>query len=66
MKYWFTIMEAVPEEVARELWGKISRYRANLMLLPHRLDVYGDADEPYMVKAIAEALVATGYPVERG
>lgn len=66
MKYWFTIMEAVPEEVARELWDNISVYRANLTLLPHRLDVYGDTDEPSTLEAIAQALVATGYPVERG
>lgn len=66
LKYWFTIMEAVPEEVARELWDRISIYRANLTLLPHRLDVYGDTDEPRTLEAIAQALVATGYPVERG
>lgn len=66
MKYWFTILEAVPEEVARELWDRISRYNANLTLLPNRLDVYGDTNEPRTLEAIAQALVVTGYPVERG
>lgn len=66
MKYWFTILAEVPEEEARKLWDRISQYRANLTLLPNRLDVYGDADEPYMVEAIARELVKTGYPVERG
>lgn len=66
MKYWFTILEAVPEEVARKLWDRISRYNANLTLLPNRLDVYGDTDEPRTLEAIAKAVVDTGYPVERG
>lgn len=66
MKYWFTILEAVPEEVARELWDRISRYNANLTLLPNRLDVYGDTNEPRTLEAIAKAVVDTGYPVERG
>lgn len=65
MKYWFTILEAVPEEVARELWDKISRYNANLTLLPNRLDVYGDTNEPRTLEAIAKVVVDTGYPVER-
>lgn len=66
MKYWFTIREEVSEEDARALWDKISKYNANLTLLPDRLDVYGDATSPVVLQNISEALVGTGYPVERG
>lgn len=66
MRYWFTIKGPVPEEVARVLWDNISRYNANLTLLPDRLYVYGDTDKPSVLEKIAKAIVATGYPVERG
>lgn len=66
MRYWFTIKDSVPEEVARSLWANISRYNANLTLLPDRLDVYGDTNEPSVLEKIAKAIVSTGYPVERG
>jgi hypothetical protein len=66
MRYWFTIKDAVPEDVARVLWDNISRYNANLTLLPDRLYVYGETDEPSVLEKIAKAIVATGYPAERG
>lgn len=66
MRYWFTIKDSVPEEVARVLWDNISRYNANLTLLPDRLYVYGETDEPSALEKIAKAIVATGYPAERG
>lgn len=66
MKYWFIIRGSLPEEVARALWDKLVPYRANLTVLFDKTYVYGDADEPYMVEAIAKELAKLDYVVERG
>lgn len=66
MKYWFIIKGSLPEEVARKLWDRICCYKANLTVLFDRTYVYGDADTPWEVEQIVNAVVDTGYPVERG
>ena len=66
MKYWFIIKQPLSEEVAQGLWDKIVPYHANLTVLFDRAYIYGDADEPYTVECIANILVESGLPVERG
>jgi hypothetical protein len=66
MKYWFTIRATLTEEQGRALWDEVSRYNANVTLLPDRVDIYGDSDDPKVHKGIAEILKKTGYPVEGG
>lgn len=66
MRYWFTIKASLTEEQGRELWDKVSKYKANLTLLPERTDIYGDSDGPEIPEAIAKIIVDAGYPAERG
>lgn len=66
MRYWFTIKASLTEEQGRELWDKVSKYKANLTLLPNRTDIYGDSDGPEIPEAIAKTIVDAGYPAERG
>lgn len=66
MRYWFTIKDTIPEEVARKLWDNISMYNANLTVLPDRVYIYGDTEEPSVLEKIARAIASTGYPAERG
>ena len=44
----------------------MSKYKANLTLLPERTDIYGDSDGPEIPEAIAKIIVDAGYPAERG
>lgn len=66
MKYWFIIYGSLPEGVARALWNKLVPYRANLTVFFDKAYVYGDADDPYTVEAIAKELSKLDYVVERG
>jgi len=65
MKYWFTIKEALPEDVALKIWNRISNYRVNMTVLFDRAYIYGDATEATAV-FIENALLDTGYSIERG
>lgn len=66
MRYWFTIRATLTDEQGRALWDEVSRYNANVTLLPDRVYIYGNSDDPEIPEAIAKIIVDAGYPAERG
>lgn len=67
MKYWITIQGSLPEEVAKELWNKISWTNANLTVLFDRAYIYGTNGSDDLVSYLmTEANRVTNCLVERG
>lgn len=66
MKYWYIIHGQLTEEEGRQLWDKLSVYRASLTILFDKTYVYGEDDDQYAASQVAKVLANLGYEIERG